>query len=161
MGGRFFNVFWRDIVKPRKYGEKFSFDFRGVTRKFILGILEGKWFGITNSGQVVMFWRGQLRIVPIWYILFFEKSAKNDDFYDFFEPKTLDRSGLEVDFWDREVIFEKSSKIVKSIFWGHGLKSWDDFTIFRAILVSGDWFTAGVLDKKWQKWSKIITKNCF
>jgi len=32
-----------------------SFDFRGVTRKIFLGILEGKWLGITNSGQVVTF----------------------------------------------------------------------------------------------------------
>jgi len=70
--------FWRDFI---------SFDFRGVTRKFILGILEGKSFGITNSDQFTILGRGKLRIVPIWRVfkntIFSQKSC----FLGFFGAK--------------------------------------------------------------------------
>ena len=83
---------------PEKRAFYFSFDFRGVTRKLFLGILEGKSFGITNSGQVGIFERGKLRIVPIWRNFLVIFLSKNHCFWAFLEPKTLDRSGLEVDF---------------------------------------------------------------
>jgi len=65
----FLRLFFRGHSEaPGFWGFLSSFDFRGVTRKLFLGILEGKSFGITNSGQVCPFEMRKLRIVPIWRV---------------------------------------------------------------------------------------------
>jgi len=64
-----------------------SFDFRGVTRKLFLGILEGKSIGITNSGQVIHLEVRKLRIVPIWALFKTSFFVKNNVFWAFLETK--------------------------------------------------------------------------
>jgi len=76
---------------------------------------------------------------------------KNHQKSSILESKTLDRSGLEVDFWDREVILKNRRFSDFSFFWDHGLKNWWKSIGFSRDFGIWDWLTAGVLDKMIKK----------